>query len=107
MPPPGPYGFFVWLELGLAVLTFVGLCFITAPYGRYDRSGWGPTLPPRVAWLVMESPASLVFAAAFLAGGHRADAVPIVLLGLWQLHYVQRAFVYPFLMRAAPGCRSW
>jgi 3-oxo-5-alpha-steroid 4-dehydrogenase 1 len=99
VPPPGPDRVLVLLEFGLAVLTFIGLQFITAPYGRYDRTGWGPAAPARVAWLVMESPASLVFAAVFLTGAHRAEAVPIVLFGLWQVHYVQRTFVYPFLMR--------
>ena len=87
------------LELALAAVTFIGLQFITAPYGRHDRPGWGPTAPARATWLVMESPASLLFAAIFLLGAHRAEVVPIVLLGLWQLHYAQRAFVYPFLMR--------
>ena len=48
----------------------------------------------------MEAPASLLFLALYLLGDHRFGAVPLVLLGLWQLHYVQRAFVYPSLMRS-------
>jgi 3-oxo-5-alpha-steroid 4-dehydrogenase 1 len=36
----------------------------------------------------------------YLAGPHRAQVVPLVLLTLWQTHYLQRAFVYPFLMRS-------
>lgn len=47
----------------------------------------------------MESPASLLFLAIYLTGDNRAQTVPLVLLGMWQLHYAQRAFVYPFLMR--------
>jgi len=50
--------------------------------------------------MIMESPASLLFAGVYLAGAHRAELVPLLFLGLWQLHYVQRAFVYPLLMRA-------
>jgi protein-S-isoprenylcysteine O-methyltransferase Ste14 len=99
MPAPGPYRWFVFLEIALAVATFIGLCFIVAPYGRHGRSGWGPTVPARVGWVVMEAPASLLFLALYLLGDHRFGAVPLVLLGLWQLHYVQRAFVYPALMR--------
>jgi 3-oxo-5-alpha-steroid 4-dehydrogenase 1 len=86
-------------EFVLAALTAAGLKFIVAPYGRHTRGGWGPTIPARAGWVVMESPASLVFLAFYLTGEHRADLVPLVLLGMWQLHYVQRAFVYPFLMR--------
>jgi protein-S-isoprenylcysteine O-methyltransferase Ste14 len=100
VPAPGPYLWLVLLELALAVATVMGLKFLTAPYGRHGRPGWGPTVPARVGWLVMESPAALWFLAVYLTGAHRATVVPLVLLALWQLRYAQRAFVYPFLMRA-------
>ena len=99
MLDPGTYHVLVLVELALAVVTFVGLRFITAPYGRYERGGWGPTVPARVGWLVMEAPASLVFAAVYLAGAHRAALVPLLFFVLWQAHYAYRAFVYPFLLR--------
>jgi protein-S-isoprenylcysteine O-methyltransferase Ste14 len=86
-------------EFVLAALTAAGLKFVVAPYGRHTRGGWGPTIPAKAGWVIMESPASLVFLAFYLTGDHRARLVPLVLLGMWQLHYVQRAFVYPFLMR--------
>src|SRR5215468_11968253 len=103
VPAQGPYLWLVLLELTLAAATVVGLRFLTAPYGRHGRPGWGPTVPARIGWLVMESPAALWFLAVYLTGAHRSGTVPLVLLGLWELHYVQRAFVYPFLMR--PGAR--
>ena len=96
---PGPYLALILLELALAVATFVGLQFIVAPYGRHGRSGWGPTVPARFGWLVMESPAPLVFLGVYLTGQNRFDLVPLLFLLLWQAHYVQRSFVYPFLMR--------
>jgi len=94
------YAILVGAEFVLALLTFLGLVFITAPYGRYGRPGWGPTVPARLGWIVMECPASLFFLAIYLTGDQRATLVPLILLGLWQAHYVQRAFVYPFLIRA-------
>ena len=96
---PGPYLSLILLEFGLAAATFVGLLFVVAPYGRHGRSGWGPTVPARIGWLVMESPAPLVFLGVYLAGSHRADLVPLLFLLLWQAHYVQRSFVYPLIMR--------
>lgn len=99
MPAEQPYAWLVLLQLALAVVTFVVLSFVDAPYGRHGRRGWGPTVPARVGWLVMEIPASVLFFAFYLLGEHRLGAVPLVFLGLWQLHYVQRAFVYPFLLR--------
>ncbi|HEV7813406.1 MAG TPA: 3-oxo-5-alpha-steroid 4-dehydrogenase, partial [Leifsonia sp.] len=99
MPTAGPYRWFVYLEIVLAVVTFVALCFVVAPYGRHGRDGWGPTVPARVGWVVMEAPAPVLFLVFFLLGEHRFELVPLVFLGLWQVHYIQRAFVYPFLMR--------
>ena len=103
MLPSNVYEWLVLTEIVLAVLTAVGLKFVVAPYGRHNRAGWGPTVPARVGWVVMESPAVLAFLGIYLAGSNRAQVVPLVLLGLWQLHYVQRTFVFPFLMR--PGAR--
>ena len=31
----------IWALLVLAVITFLVLMFITAPYGRHARGGWG------------------------------------------------------------------
>jgi len=85
--------------LALSAVTLAALFVITAPYGRHARAGWGPMVPSTVGWLVMEAPASLGFLAFYLAGEHRAEAAPLALLALWQLHYVNRAFVYPFRRR--------
>jgi steroid 5-alpha reductase family enzyme len=84
----------------LAALTFVSLLFITAPYGRHQRSGWGPTLAARWAWVLMELPAVLGFLWFFSQGQNRAEMVPLVLLGIWQIHYVHRTFIFPMRMSA-------
>jgi len=94
------YQLLLWLMLGLGVLTFIALQWVTAPYGRHGRSGWGPKIPSRVAWIVMESPAVLFFFAIYMLGQHRAALVPGVLLGMWMLHYVQRTFIFPFRIRS-------
>lgn len=87
----------IWLEIALAAITFLALLFIVAPYGRHGRGGWGPTVPARLGWIVMESPAVYLFLAFYLLGDHRGELVPLLLLGLWQLHYVNRSIVTPLL----------
>jgi 3-oxo-5-alpha-steroid 4-dehydrogenase 1 len=97
-------GFFAWLvalEFVLAAATVVGLVFVTAPYGRHNRPGWGPTIPARVGWIAMESVSPIVFAVVFFGGSHRAELVPLLFLAMWQVHYLQRSFVYPLLMRGS------
>jgi protein-S-isoprenylcysteine O-methyltransferase Ste14 len=88
-----------WLEIFLAGVTCLALLFITAPYGRHWRSGWGPTIPNRVSWILMELPAVVLFLWIFTLGEHRTEAVPLVFLGLWQLHYIHRVFIFPFRLR--------
>jgi protein-S-isoprenylcysteine O-methyltransferase Ste14 len=95
MPPLSPHGVAVAVEFALALVTFVALRLLPAPYGRYARVGWGPTLSARTGWLLMESPAVLFFAGVYAFGRHRAEAAPLVLLCLWQLHYIHRTFVFP------------
>jgi 3-oxo-5-alpha-steroid 4-dehydrogenase 1 len=89
----------MYVMLALSAVTFVALFTITAPYGRHARGGWGPMVSSTTGWIVMEAPASLGFFAFYLWGEHRAAPVPIALLTIWQIHYVHRAFVYPFRRR--------
>ncbi len=86
-----------WMALGL--MTFVVLFFITAPYGRHTRPGWGPTIANRTGWLLMEAPAALVFAAMFLSGSRPYTTASVVFFILWQAHYVHRSFIFPFTLR--------
>jgi len=101
MPALTPYGAAVSFEFGLALVTFVALRLLPAPYGRYARAGWGPALSPRTGWILMESPAVLFFAGVYAFGSHRTELVPVVLLCLWQLHYVHRAFFFPLRLRGS------
>jgi protein-S-isoprenylcysteine O-methyltransferase Ste14 len=47
----------------------------------------------------MEAPSAIVFAACVLVAPGPIGSVPLVLLLLWELHYLHRALVYPFRMR--------
>jgi protein-S-isoprenylcysteine O-methyltransferase Ste14 len=83
----------------IAAMTFFVLLFVDAPYGRHIRRGWGPTIPNKVGWVVMEMPIALVFAACFLVGKHTDTVTAWVFLGLWEAHYVHRTFIYPLRLR--------
>lgn len=92
-----------WLELALAAPVFIGLTYVSAPYGRHARTGWGPPVRARLAWMLMESPGWLVFAAVYAAGAGRGQAAPLVLLALWQVHFLHRSLLYPLRMREGRG----
>ena len=48
----------------------------------------------------MEAPAvSVILLMSFT--GKKTQAVPLLFLALWEIHYLYRTFIYPFLMREA------
>ena len=96
------HSWLVYALLATGLPVFLVLFFLNAGYGRHlDESSWLPTVPARVAWLVMESPAVFGFAAVYLAGTHRWEWIPLVLAGMFLFHYVNRGIIYPLRMR--PG----
>jgi protein-S-isoprenylcysteine O-methyltransferase Ste14 len=93
------YDYLLVSWFALAAVIFVALFFITAPYGRHVRRGWGPVVPVRAAWFAMEAPACLLFLTYFLADGRPWTPVLLVFFVLYEAHYVYRAFIYPFTLR--------
>lgn len=87
---------FIWI---FGIVSFISLFFVTAPYGRHQREGWGPTLPARWGWLIMESPPVFAFAAFYALGPDTTSPVALFLLGLWMLHYIHRDLIWPFRMK--------
>lgn len=89
-----------WTEIALGVLTFVSLFFVTAPYGRHTRKGWGPEIGQRAGWVLMELPAVALWLAIYAIGEHAWELAPLALMSLWQIHYVNRTFVFPLRIKA-------
>ena len=87
-----------WGWLGLSLTVFVVLQFISAPYGRLRRPGWGPTIPTRLAWQLMELPAVCTILVIWARADFPTAIGGLVLLGMWQLHYLHRTFIYPCLL---------
>lgn len=90
----------VWVMFGLAAATFLAVSFVVAPYGRHARPGFGPSMPARLGWVVMESPAVLALLLFFWTGEAPWQPGALVLLGLWLFHYLHRTVVFPLRMPA-------
>ncbi|HUV08792.1 MAG TPA: DUF1295 domain-containing protein [Spirochaetia bacterium] len=93
------YRIIVLTSVGVGAVIFAVLFFITAPYGRHIRKGWGPGIDNRLAWIMMEAVSPLGFFLFFLLGSWKTGIMPYVFLGLWLFHYLYRAFVFPSLIR--------
>ena len=87
------------VSLIVSVGTFISLFYISAPYGRHVRSGWGPKLPNWLGWLLMESISAIGFLVTFVVGAAPRTAVLWIFLLMWEGHYIHRSFIYPFMLR--------
>lgn len=93
---------YTWTVFGIVVVglfVFFLLLFISAPYGRHLREGWGPTMNAKLLWVVMEAPSPVSFCVVYFMSDNAFKPVPLILLVMFMLHYVYRSFIYPFRMR--------
>jgi protein-S-isoprenylcysteine O-methyltransferase Ste14 len=90
------YPLLLWAWYGVAAVSFVYLLVKPAPYGRHGRTGWGPEIPSWLGWILMEAPSPLVLGICFwLAPPPSEHPGAWVFFGLWQAHYLHRAFIQP------------
>ena len=83
------------------IATFTSLMLIKAPYGRHIKEGWGPTIPNKWGWILMEIPSVLAFAGTYALGGNSLQTAPLLLAGIWLSHYCYRTFIFPNLIRSS------
>ena len=80
--------------------TFISLMHIKAPYGRHIQEGWGPTIPNKWGWILMEAPSVFAFLGTYALGQHARETASLLLAGIWLSHYFYRTFIYPNLIRS-------
>jgi len=95
------YQWILWSWIGLAVCVFVALQWISAPYGRHQRDGWGPALGQRTAWILMETPTLITFLLCVWLGDRGGNGPALVFLLMWIAHYGYRSLIYPFRLRGS------
>ncbi|XP_043921340.1 3-oxo-5-alpha-steroid 4-dehydrogenase 1 isoform X2 [Protopterus annectens] len=91
-----------WCMIFSGILAFVVLQFVNIPYGRQASSAFGFPVNVKLAWFVQEIP-SLAVPAVFIILGTPATRFSQpsnqILIAMFLTHYVQRALIYPFLIR--------
>ncbi len=93
------FDLFVWTWIALAFGTFVLLQFVTAPFGRHTRNGWGPMIQNKYGWLLMELPSFVIILVSLLFGS-KENMVTWCIGGLWLVHYINRTFIFPFRIKS-------
>ena len=82
----------------LGAIVFVALYFVEAGYGYLFNRKYGFPIPNKAGWVLMEAPAFLTMA-AWCTTAQPGQTPELVLAGLFLLHYFQRSFLFPLLMR--------
>lgn len=88
---------YAWI--GIAAITFIALQKVTAPYGRHSSDSWGPTIPNKLGWILMEAPSLFTFAILFRLGDVAHNSPAWIFFAAWVIHYVNRTFIFPLRTR--------
>lgn len=88
---------FVMALVGLVV--FIALYFVDAPYGKMISDKWGPSIPNKVGWCLMEAPVFIVVLHLWYLSNVKFDLPYLLFLLIFEFHYFQRSFVFPFLLK--------
>lgn len=89
---------FLYIWIAIAVIIFPIQFFTTAPYGRHVKAGWGPLIPNKLGWVMMEGWAFVTFIIVY-ALYFNTNIYSLFLGGLYLFHYFNRSFVYPLRTR--------
>lgn len=83
----------------LAVIVYVALQYFKAGYGFLRTAQWGPSIPNKLGWILMESPVFIAMTTYFILFGLSSNITVIVMTTFFLIHYFQRSFIFPFLIK--------
>ncbi len=83
----------------IAVIVFIALYFVTAGYGVFYNKKWGFAIPNKIGWILMESPVFIAMILLCVFSERSTSVVCLIFLILFEIHYFQRSFIFPFLIR--------
>lgn len=93
------YVIYAWIWIAIAVITFIALLKITAPYGRHTKSTWGPLIDNKLGWFIMEFFVLVVLSYFILTGSNVQSVVNLIIIGLFALHYINRSVIFPLRIK--------
>jgi len=82
-----------WMSYGMilsALLVFVVLLLMPAPYGRYRSASWGWLMDSRLAWFMQELPSLVLPPVLWLCSATSLALPNKLLLAVFIVHYFQR-----------------
>lgn len=85
--------------IAMAVVVFFALRYVNPGYGMFYSPKWGPSVGNRIGWILMEAPVFVAMCVLWAMSPRRAEVAPAVMTSLFLLHYFQRSFIFPLLIK--------
>lgn len=93
------FSIFLWMMIAVAAIVFVALFFIDAGYGKFQSKKWGYAVNNKLGWVLMEAPVAILLFLFWWFSDRKAMLVPLIFLLFMEIHYIQRAFIFPLLLK--------
>ncbi len=93
------YQYFLIGWMAFAIIIFIVLMFITAPYGRHSKTNWGPMVGNRLGWVVMEMVVLLVLWYFIFKGKNEQTSANVLIISMFTFHYFNRSFIFPLRLK--------
>lgn len=93
------FSVFLWMMIAAAIIVFIALYSINAGYGMFASKKWGYSINNKLGWILMEIPVAILLFLFWLFSDRKIMLVPFIFLLFMEIHYVQRAFIFPFLLK--------
>ena len=87
------------IMLIIGVVVWISLYFVDAGYGKMTTDKWGPAINNKIGWMLMECPVFLVVLYFWAKSPVRFNVPYLLFFLFFELHYLHRTFIAPFLMR--------
>ncbi len=93
------FDYFLLFMVIIAIVVFTSLYYMPAGYGQYINKKWGKSINNKTGWVIMEIPVVILFFGYWLISERTFEITPLVFFALFNLHYLQRTFIFPMLIR--------
>ena len=92
---------FLFIVALVGLVIFVSLYYVDAGYGKMRSEKWGPAINNKIGWFLMEMPVFLIVLYLWIISPYTVTrhAPYWVFLLIFEFHYFQRSFVFPFLLK--------
>ena len=91
-----------WLVLGL--VTAIILLKVSAPYGKFTSTSWGPNISFKWGWIIQETISPICFSIFFLIGPNNQQPILWIFFIIWNLHYFNRSIIFPLRQKQTSMC---